>query len=176
MNNQVNELVTKGSLIVDNFQKVAPTNLKIPIVDISTLMIDGDLITSFTQLVSYVASGLMILGGVVPYIPQYRIISRSHNAQGFSTLVCLALLIANILRILFWFGHPFELPLLTQSVIMIICMLIMLELCIRVKGENQIGVTSSIKKRFSGKSIQYAMFSLSKKINGIFFIACVVRF
>jgi len=90
---------------------------------------------SLTQLVSFVASGFMIFGGVVPYIPQYQMINRTRNAQGFSTLVCLSLLVANILRILFWFGHWFELPLLIQSIIMIICMLIMLELCIRVKSE-----------------------------------------
>ena len=91
---------------------------------------------SLTDIVTFFASGMMIFGGVVPYIPQYQIINRSRNSSGFSTLVCLALLIANILRILFWFGHPFELPLLTQSVIMIVCMIIMLELCIRVKSEQ----------------------------------------
>jgi hypothetical protein len=108
-----------------------------------------DLVSQFTLLVSYVASGFMIFGGVVPYMPQYRIINRSRNAQGFSTLVCLALLVANILRILFWFGHPFELPLLTQSVIMIACMLVMLELCIRVKNENA-NLLPQTKRRFTG--------------------------
>lgn len=93
-------------------------------------------VEQLNQIVSIVSSGFMIFGGVVPYMPQYRMISRTRNAAGFSTLVCLALLVANILRILFWFGHPFELPLLCQSVIMIACMLIMLELCVRVKKEN----------------------------------------
>jgi hypothetical protein len=97
---------------------------------------NASLLSSLTGIVSFVSSGFMIFGGIFPYIPQYRIIKRSRNASGFSTLVCLALLIANILRILFWFGHPFELPLLTQSIIMIICMLIMLELCVRVQNEN----------------------------------------
>lgn len=91
---------------------------------------------SLTQLVSGVASGFMIFGGICPYIPQYRMISKSKNAQGFSTLVCLSLLVANILRIFFWFGHPFETPLLLQSIIMIFCMIVMLELCIRTKAEN----------------------------------------
>lgn len=93
-------------------------------------------IDQFNKLVTIISSGFMIFGGVVPYMPQYRMISRTRNAAGFSTLVCLALLVANILRILFWFGHPYELPLLCQSVIMIGCMLIMLELCIRVKSDN----------------------------------------
>lgn len=54
------------------------------------------------QLVSWGASAAMVFGGVVPYIPQYRDIKRTQNAEGFSTYVCLVLLVANILRILFW--------------------------------------------------------------------------
>jgi len=100
-----------------------------------SVLTDADPFT-FAKLVSFVASGFMIFGGVVPYIPQYQMIKKSRNATGFSTLVCLSLLIANILRILFWFGHWFEYPLLVQSFIMVICMVVMLELCIRVKNEN----------------------------------------
>jgi hypothetical protein len=48
----------------------------------------------------------------------------------------LTLLIANILRIEFWFGKHFETPLLVQSIVMIICMLVMLELCIRVYSKS----------------------------------------
>ena len=62
-------------------------------------------------------SGAMIFGGVVPYIPQYRDIARSQNIDGFSPMVCFVLLMANTLRILFWFGRHFELPLLTQVIL-----------------------------------------------------------
>lgn len=55
------------------------------------------------NVVSFIASGAMIFGGVVPYIPQYREIRRKEDSEGFSLYVCLALLIANTLRILFWF-------------------------------------------------------------------------
>lgn len=112
----------------------------------------ASLLSSLTGIVSFISSGFMIFGGIFPYIPQYRIIKRSRNASGFSTLVCLALLIANILRILFWFGHPFELPLLTQSIIMIFCMLIMLELCVRVQNENlhAASVLAPPVRRFTG--------------------------
>lgn len=89
-------------------------------------------------LVSWAASGAMIFGGVVPYIPQYLDILSTSNTDGFSIYVCLALLIANILRILFWFGHPFELPLLAQSIIMILAMVALLELCVRIKRENEL--------------------------------------
>jgi len=59
---------------------------------------------SLHDLVTVIASCLIIFGGVVPYIPQYLDIMRSSNADGFSLFVCLTLLIANILRILFWFA------------------------------------------------------------------------
>lgn len=52
---------------------------------------------------NWVASGAIIFGGIVPYIPQYREIKKRENAEGFSLYVCLTLLIANSLRIFFWF-------------------------------------------------------------------------
>ncbi|XP_059412757.1 solute carrier family 66 member 2-like [Carassius carassius] len=90
------------------------------------------------QAVSWIASVTIIFGGVVPYIPQYRDIRRTQNAEGFSTYVCLVLLVANILRILFRFGRFFETPLLWQSIIMIITMLIMLNLCTSVRLTSEL--------------------------------------
>lgn len=55
-----------------------------------------------TMLVTWGVVGAMVFGGIVPYIPQYRTIRRLRDAEGFSTYVCLVLLVANILRILFW--------------------------------------------------------------------------
>ena len=56
----------------------------------------------FIQVVSWVSSAAMIFGGVVPYVPQFWDIWQSRDAEGFSMHVCLALLVANILRIFFW--------------------------------------------------------------------------
>ncbi|XP_041665125.1 solute carrier family 66 member 2 isoform X1 [Cheilinus undulatus] len=92
----------------------------------------------FNNLVSWVAAGAMVFGGVVPYIPQYRHIRRSQNAEGFSTYVCLVLLVANILRILFRFGRYFETLLLWQSIIMIVTMLVMLNLCTNVRMATEL--------------------------------------
>lgn len=91
------------------------------------------LVAVLNQLVWWGAAGAMVFGGVVPYIPQYRDIRRTQNAEGFSTYVCLVLLVANILRILFRFGRYFESLLLWQSIIMIATMLIMLNLCTNVR-------------------------------------------
>ncbi|XP_076768497.1 solute carrier family 66 member 2 isoform X3 [Arvicanthis niloticus] len=98
------------------------------------------LLVPLHQLVSWVAAGAMVFGGVVPYIPQYRDIRRTQNADGFSTHVCLVLLVANILRILFWFGRHFESPLLWQSVVMILTMLLMLKLCTEVRVANELNI------------------------------------
>nr|XP_045000534.1 solute carrier family 66 member 2 isoform X3 [Jaculus jaculus] len=100
----------------------------------------GWLLVPLHQLVSWVAAGAMVFGGVVPYIPQYRDIRRTQNADGFSTHVCLVLLVANILRILFWFGRHFESPLLWQSIVMILTMLLMLKLCTEVRVANELSV------------------------------------
>ncbi|XP_074111914.1 solute carrier family 66 member 2 isoform X1 [Cotesia typhae] len=93
---------------------------------------------TISDIASWIASGAMIFGGIVPYIPQYREIKKKEDAEGFSLYVCLALLIANTLRILFWFGKRFELPLLFQSILMIITMLFMIKLCVNINSKNQI--------------------------------------
>merc|ERR1711881_739501 len=100
-----------------------------PAVGLSSSMSITDLVS---QVISWIASGAMVLGGAVPYIPQYRDIKKTDNADGFSTHVCLVLTVANILRIMFWFGRHFETPLLLQSFIMIATMMFMLHLCVKV--------------------------------------------
>ncbi|XP_063984415.1 solute carrier family 66 member 2 isoform X2 [Diachasmimorpha longicaudata] len=99
-------------------------------------MADSEMTVS--KALGLIASGAMIFGGIVPYIPQYREIRRKDDAEGFSLYVCLALLIANTLRIIFWFGKRFELPLLLQSILMNITMLVMIRLCVTVRHKNQL--------------------------------------
>ncbi|XP_028170190.1 solute carrier family 66 member 2 isoform X2 [Ostrinia nubilalis] len=101
-------------------------------------IISDELGLTVGHLVGWGAAGAMIIGGVAPYIPQYRQIRRTQDAEGFSLYVCLALLIANTLRILFWFGKRYELPLLIQSIVMNITMFVMIHLCVTVRKKNQI--------------------------------------
>lgn len=56
----------------------------------------------FHSVTSFLASTAMIFGGIIPYIPQYIEIHRTQNSSGFSTYVCLNLIAANVLRIIFW--------------------------------------------------------------------------
>lgn len=90
------------------------------------------------DVVGWISSAAMVGGSVLPYIPQYLQIKKTSNADGFSLYVCLTLLVANILRILFWFGTHYEIPLLFQSIIMNLLMLALIQLCVRIKQEKQI--------------------------------------
>lgn len=80
----------------------------------------------------------MVIGGVVPYIPQYLDIKKNQNTKGFSLYVCLTLLIANSLRILFWFGKHYETPLLIQSILMNITMFALIHLCVGLNNKEQL--------------------------------------
>lgn len=68
----------------------------------SEVVLQGEAVEGTWTLLSWLASCLMVFGGALPYVPQYQDIQRSNNCEGFSTRVCLVLLVANILRILFW--------------------------------------------------------------------------
>ncbi|VDO18584.1 unnamed protein product [Heligmosomoides polygyrus] len=78
----------------------------------------------------------IVVGGSIPYVFQYAEIHHRRNAQGFSLFVCLALCVANILRILFWFGKRFDNALLAQSVVMFMCMIFMLEISVRMNRKH----------------------------------------
>uniref|UniRef100_A0A4W5M1J9 Si:dkey-246g23.2 n=1 Tax=Hucho hucho TaxID=62062 RepID=A0A4W5M1J9_9TELE len=62
---------------------------------------EGDVGTLWRSL-DWLACCVMVVGGALPYAAQYQQILRTKNTDGFSTRVCLVLLVANILRILFW--------------------------------------------------------------------------
>jgi solute carrier family 66, member 2 len=66
-------------------------------------IISDELGLTVGHLVGWSAAGAMIIGGVAPYIPQYKQIKKTQDSEGFSLYVCLTLLIANTLRILFWY-------------------------------------------------------------------------
>lgn len=80
------------------------------VMDSEVVLQEEDIEGTWT-LLSWLASSLMVFGGALPYVPQYQEIQSSNNSEGFSTRVCLVLLIANILRIFFWWGRPLTLSL-----------------------------------------------------------------
>jgi len=88
------------------------------------------------QLVTVGSELAMVFGGVMPYIPQYLQIQSKQTTQGFSMFVCLALLMANTLRIIFWFGNHFETPLLIQSILMNLTMFALIHLCVKINNKE----------------------------------------
>jgi len=91
-----------------------------------------------TQLLTIGSELAMVFGGVMPYIPQYLQIQSKQTTQGFSMFVCLALLMANTLRIIFWFGNHFETPLLIQSILMNLTMFALIHLCVKINNKEYI--------------------------------------
>ncbi|KAI5623880.1 PQ-loop repeat-containing protein 1 isoform X1, partial [Silurus asotus] len=124
-------------------------------------------------LLSWLASCVMVFGGAVPYIPQYQEIQKTSNTEGFSTRVCLVLLIANILRIFFWVGKQFELTLLVQSVVMILTMLAMLHLCCTVQISNRV---STKQHRITEDSKSALIYKLHIRYSKIHYIDLDVRY
>ncbi|OQR97925.1 PQ-loop repeat-containing protein 1-like isoform X1 [Achlya hypogyna] len=80
---------------------------------------------------TWVADVGIVCGGVLPYVPQYVYMVRSGDTSGFSSWVCLILLIANTTRVCFYVRQKFALALLLQSVVMMLAQTIMLELVVR---------------------------------------------
>lgn len=126
-------------------------------------IINDELGLTVGHLVGYVSASFMVVGGVLPYVPQYKQIKKTQDPEGFSLHVCLALLIANTLRILFWFSSRFEIPLLVQSVVMNLTMFLMIHLCVTVRRNNAIMRTR--ERVFSGdETLLEARESINKSI------------
>lgn len=56
----------------------------------------------FAISLTVLTKSFIIFGGSLAYVFQYKKIYEREDASGFSLFVCLTLLIANILRIMFW--------------------------------------------------------------------------
>lgn len=59
------------------------------------------------------------IGPVLGYVYQYRLIEKNKSVGTFSIKLCGMLLFCNILRIAFYFFHPYSQALLVQSILMI---------------------------------------------------------
>jgi uncharacterized protein with PQ loop repeat len=75
---------------------------------------------SFYSIIKSSADTLMIFIPPIGYIFQALKFKQTKSSKGFAKFLCLLLLLANILRIFFWFGKKFSLPLLFQAILVII--------------------------------------------------------
>ena len=86
---------------------------------------------------SFLFSVTYIVGAIVGYVPQYRTIQTTRNAEGFSTLVSVILISANTMKLFFWFGEKFGLTLVFQAIATIAFQFALIEICLRVgKGST----------------------------------------
>ena len=66
------------------------------------------------------ADFLIIFFPSIGYFFQGIKFQKTKSSIGFSKILCLLILLANILRIYFWLGKPFEKSLLFQAIVVII--------------------------------------------------------
>lgn len=91
---------------------------------------------NFHEVLLHVWAVFLAVGPILGYIPQYIDIKRSRHYQGFSSVICLILLISNILRILSYFLQNFDEFLLAQSVFMVTVQLLMLNLIVKLAARD----------------------------------------
>ena len=77
----------------------------------------------------------MVVGPSLSFYIQIFKIKKYKSSEGFSKLLTLILLAANIIRIFYWLGKDFSKILLYQSIIMILTQLFLLYMCIIYSNE-----------------------------------------
>lgn len=75
----------------------------------------------------------LVTSPVTSYGDTLLAIRRKQSSAGFSLDVCGIMLVSSILRVMFWFGRPFEMSLLVQSIIMIIMHLFLLKYALQYR-------------------------------------------
>lgn len=89
------------------------------------------------------AYSVLIIGQILPYIPQLFHMIHTQDSSGFSTAVPMVIISASLLRLVFWYGLPrlwkqFGLVLVVQSLVMIVTQLVMIHVSVhymRSKGK-----------------------------------------
>ncbi|AFR94818.2 hypothetical protein C343_02904 [Cryptococcus neoformans C23] len=81
-------------------------------------------------IISTLAAIGMAVGPPLIYVDQAISIIKKKDSSGFSQDVCGVIIIANIIRIFFWLGEHFEIPLLLQSILLIVSQLLLLAICL----------------------------------------------
>ena len=111
---------------------------------------------------------ITVFGPIINYLPQYRLMTKNNSLGSFSTLTCYILLIANLLRVIFWFGKAYLLSLLLQSIIMIIVQMVLLRKCYHIlnRKDSRGKFLGSILMLTLSSGTYYAFFSIFK--NNVF--------
>jgi uncharacterized protein with PQ loop repeat len=78
----------------------------------------------------------MVISPNIGFIAQIIKFRQVKSSKGFSKFLSFIILIANILRIFFWVGKRFPLPLLYQSILLIFMQIIVLRECLKYSSTN----------------------------------------
>ena len=97
---------------------------------------------------------LMIVSPNIGFVAQILKFRQVKSSEGFSKLLSLILLIANILRIFFWIGKQFSIVLLYQSILSIIMQIILLRECLRLSPEFAEHYKKTDKQTFSFSALK----------------------
>lgn len=79
----------------------------------------------------------IIIGPLLGYISQLKLIKQQKSLGSFSIDVCAILLIANILRLYFWFTTGYAFSLFLQSILLIVIQLMLLQECVKIQALNK---------------------------------------
>ena len=83
-----------------------------------------------------ITSILNVFGPILIYVPQYYLMSKNKKIGSFSTMICYILIVAHTMRLVFRTNNPFDFSLLAQSVVTILCQLLLLNKCLRIENQK----------------------------------------
>ena len=92
--------------------------------------LDENKIDTLQTIQSFIFDACFILFPLIGFIAQYIKIKKLKNANGFSKLISLILILAFIFRIFFWIGKQFAINLLLQAVAGLIMQMLLLFECV----------------------------------------------
>ena len=101
---------------------------------------------SFSYYIKLSADFLMIFIPSIGYFFQAMKFKQTKSTKGFARFLCLLLLLANILRVFFWFGKKFSLALLYQAIIVIISQIYLIHVYFEYQDELPTKTEKSIKE------------------------------
>lgn len=134
-----------------------------------------------TSILSNLTDAFMMFAPCSSFFIQISKIKETGTSEGFSKSIVLILLMANILRIFFWFGKRFSFVLLIQSFLMIATQFYLLYVCLKYSDANKNNKKLSTKTKQDLNDYAPALtmnnfWNWSRFIDYAYFIAFIVIF
>jgi solute carrier family 66, member 2 len=79
---------------------------------------------------------LMVIAPNIGFIAQIFKFRKSKSSEGFSKFLSLTILTSNVLRIYFWLGKRFAIPLLLQSIVSVFMQMTLMNQCLKYSNLN----------------------------------------